>query len=69
VEAGGNVEWRACTPGQGDIGHRAVLQAFADGGYDGALSIEAEGPEDDLEAARFSARFFRELIQEIEYEE
>ena len=63
---GGRVEWRPCMPGRGDIGYPAVLQAFARGGYEGALSIEAEGPEDDLMAAEWATNWLRELIAEVE---
>lgn len=62
----GRAEWRPCMPGRGDIDHEAVLRTFAQGGYDGALSIEAEGPEDDYVAAEWSTNWLRELIAEVE---
>jgi sugar phosphate isomerase/epimerase len=62
-------QWRPCMPGRGDIDYGPVLKAFADGGYDGPLSIEAEGPEDDHMAAEWSTNWLRELIAEIEYGE
>ncbi len=66
IERNGRVEWRPCMPGRGDIDHPAVLRAFAEGGYDGALSIEAEGPEDDYMAAEWATNWLRELIAEVE---
>jgi sugar phosphate isomerase/epimerase len=68
-EHAGRVEWRPCMPGRGDIDYRAVVRAFADGGYTGALSIEAEGPEDDYAAAEWATNWLREVIAEVEFGE
>ncbi len=61
----GKVSWQSCTPGKGDIDYRKVLQVFARAGYEGALAIEAEGPEDDFIQAAFAVDWLRALLEEL----
>jgi sugar phosphate isomerase/epimerase len=64
-EEGVQAQWLPCVPGQGDIDYRSILPAFAAAGYDGALALECEGPEDDLEAARAAVEWLRGLMQDL----
>lgn len=56
----------ACAVGRGGLDYDFLLQALHDGGYEGTVSIEAEGPEDDAEGARTSIAFLREKLQRLQ---
>ncbi len=61
----GSEKWQSCTPGKGDIDYRAILPMFAQAGYEGALSIEAEGPEDDMAQAEYAVNWLRQMLEEL----
>ena len=65
VDEQGKEKWQSCTPGQGDLDYRAILPIFANAGYDGALAIEAEGPEDDMAQATAAVEWLRGLLDEL----
>lgn len=69
VGEGPQAGWRPCVPGQGDLDYRSILPAFAAAGYEGALALECEGPEDDREAARAAVEWLRGLLQELDLSE
>ncbi|MBC7288757.1 MAG: sugar phosphate isomerase/epimerase [Armatimonadetes bacterium] len=61
----GRESWKPCTPGSGDLDYPTILRVFANAGYAGALAIEAEGPEDDMEAATAAIEWLRGLLEQI----
>ncbi len=65
VGEGEQAKWEACTPGEGDIDYDRILPLFKDAGYDGALSIEAEGPEDDMVQARKAVEWLRGKLEAL----
>jgi sugar phosphate isomerase/epimerase len=65
TDAQGRVHWQPCTPGQGDLDYRRILPIFARARYKGSLAIEAEGPEDDMQAAREAVEWLRQLRAEV----
>ena len=62
---GADYRLAACAVGDGDLDYDFLLQALHDGGYQGSVSIEAEGPEDDAEGARKSIAFLAEKLQKF----
>ncbi|MCX7598679.1 MAG: sugar phosphate isomerase/epimerase, partial [Armatimonadetes bacterium] len=69
VGEGEQAEWHPCVPGQGDLPYLSIIPAFAAAGYEGALALECEGPEDDLEAARAAVEWLRGLMEELGFGE
>lgn len=65
---GADGRMQSCIPGQGVLPYDRILPVFAEAGYEGALAIEAEGPEDDLESARYSSQWLRQLLGDLRAE-
>jgi len=59
-------ELAACKVGAGDIDIKGCLQVLKDNGYAGGLAIEAEGPEDDMEAAIDSVDHLKAVLEELD---
>ncbi len=53
------------TVGAGDVDIKGCLQALKDNGYTGGLAIEAEGPEDDMEAAIASVDHLKSTLEQL----
>lgn len=52
--------------GQGLLDHRAILKAMLDGGYDGTLAFEYEGPMDHCEATRRGMEYLRAVLADLQ---
>jgi len=63
----GDFHTEACTVGKGVVPNKEIFRVLADAGYDGYLSLEAEGPEDEDEGKRVLAGLahIRKCIREI----
>ncbi len=53
---------KACIVGEGDVDHRACLEALAAGGYDGFIALEYEGDEDETIGVPKSVEFMKQLM-------
>jgi sugar phosphate isomerase/epimerase len=54
--------WTSVALGQGDVPLAEVYRILADGGYDGYVSVEYEGPDDPCTAVRAGITYLRHVI-------
>ena len=56
--------WRIepCTVGEGDVDHRACLDALAEAGFDGTIALEYEGTEDEATGVPKSVEFTKKVM-------
>lgn len=60
LEGGGR--WTSVPLGQGEVPLEAVYRILADGGYDGYISVEYEGPGDPRPAVQTGVEYLRRLM-------
>ena len=56
----------ACSENHGDVPVYQILRALKRSGYEGFVSIEFEGMEDNLDALRISAGNLKRMLSDIE---
>ena len=53
---------KPCIVGEGDVDHRACLEALAADGYDGFIALEYEGDEDETIGVPKSVEFMNQVM-------